>query len=98
MVSALQQECGLYFTLGANNDVLIVSNGYQGDTEFYISGSTKPTDNKDSRRILQISRRLPQKAIFISSEDRKRWGITTGVMNICTYGFDTSSVNFRIVE
>jgi hypothetical protein len=52
MINARQQECGLYFIQSANNDVLLYSYGYQGDTDFYISGSTRPNDNQDTRRIL----------------------------------------------
>jgi hypothetical protein len=35
---------------------------------------------------------------MVSVEDRVRWGIRTGVMNVCMYGFDVSSANIKVIE
>jgi hypothetical protein len=35
---------------------------------------------------------------LVTVEDRVRWGIRTGVMNVCLYGFDTSSTNVKTIE
>lgn len=52
IINARQQECVLYFALAADNDVMLYSTQYQGDTDFYISSSTRPNDYLDTTRIL----------------------------------------------
>ena len=90
-VNTRQQDCFQYYVQDASTDVLITASQYQGDVELYIAGGTIPSGPNDAAIALK-SDRAPHRTMILSASDRLRFGVKTGLYEVCMFGYDYSGV------
>jgi hypothetical protein len=96
-VNPFQQACYKYFVRRNAASVRIDVEGYSGIADLFLGVRDEPT-GPDSASIIMRAAQGPNRAFFLTPEDRTIWNVLSGEMYICVYAYTDYSAAILVDE